>query len=306
MPHGRSAVAALVALALIAAPVTRAQVPAPREVVRLYPGLAPGPALTTAPESSEPAFGGPAVRNVVDPTLTVFRPAPGRAGGAAVIIAPGGGFRYLVIEREGNALARVLADHGVTAFVLKYRLDPTPANPRAAEAMVAAQDPDIMSMGVDARVAFYLATPGAREAMADGEAAVRLVRARAADFGLDPRHIGFIGFSAGGMIAAHLGVVDDPAARPDFLAAIYGALPPDAVVPLDAPPIFIAAASDDELIGPASLALYQAWRAADRDAELHVFHAGGHGFGMSPNGATSDHWIDDYLWWLRAEGIAVR
>jgi acetyl esterase/lipase len=172
--------------------------------------------------------------------------------------------------------------------------------------MLSARDPDIMAMGLDARIAGYYASPGAREAMGDAEAAVRLVRARAASWGVDPRRIAFLGFSAGGMLATHLGLIEDPAARPDFLAAIYGALPPDAVVPLGAPPIFIAVASDDELLGPASLAIYQAWRAAERDTELHAFRTGRHGFGMAALGGTSDHWLEEYLWWLRAEGIAVR
>lgn len=296
----------LAGLMLAAGQGAGAQTSSMREVVRLYAGPAPGPVLTSVPESVDAAFGVSAARNVVVPTLTVFRPAGPRGSGAAVIIAPGGGFRYLAMDHEGYDLARVLADRGLTAFVLKYRLDPTPADPRAAEAMLQAQDPQIMAMGLEARVAAYFASPGAREAMADAEAAVRLVRARAADWGLDPHRIGFLGFSAGGMLAAHLGLVDDPAARPDLVAAIYGALPPDAVVPLDAPPMFVAVATDDALLGPASLDIYKAWRDADRDAELHAFRTGGHGFGMAALGTTSDHWVEDYLWWLRAEGFGLR
>jgi acetyl esterase/lipase len=143
--------------------------------------------------------------------------------------------------------------------------------------------------------------------MADGAAAVAFVRAHAQALHISPQHVGFLGFSAGAVIAMHLALSPDPAARPDFAAAIYGAMPKGAVPPAGAPPLFLAVAADDKLVGPAgSLPIFEAWRAAGRDVELHIFQSGGHGFGLTAQGATSDHWIDDYLWWLEARGLLPR
>jgi acetyl esterase/lipase len=212
----------------------------------------------------------------------------------AIIIAPGGGFHHLSMSAEGYEAARVLADHGITAIVLKYRLNasaaPSHATPTVEGARPPPSDPNTSS--------------GARLAKMDGEAAVRFVRAHASAWNIAPGRVGFLGFSAGGVVALHAAVSADQAARPDFVASIYGPMPRDAVVPATAPPLFLAVAADDRLEGPAGiLPVFDAWRAAGRDVELHIFDAGGHGFGMTPQNTTSDHWIDEYLWWLQEKGL---
>lgn len=276
------------------------------EVRRLYPGPPPEAAPGQLREADDPLFGQPAVRNVVDPTLRVYRAYPALARGAVAIVAPGGGFKYLAIESEGDQVARALADHGVTALVLEYRLNPLPADAAAAEAQLQAGRVDGMRQSLADRVAGLYATEGAREAIADGEAAVRYVRAHASDLGVDPGRVVFVGFSAGAMIAMRLALSHDASSRPDLVASIYGAAPAGVPVPPDAPPLFLAVAADDRLLGPASDDIFQAWRAQGRDAELHVYRTGGHGFGMTHRNGASDHWLEEFLWWLDAEGVPVR
>jgi acetyl esterase/lipase len=141
-------------------------------------------------------------------------------------------------------------------------------------------------------------------AMADGEAAIRYVRAHAQALAINPAQVGVLGFSAGGVVALHVATSQDPQIRPDFAASIYGPAPEGAATPLDAPPLFLAVAGDDKLVGPSGiLPVYEAWRGAGRDVELHAYDAGGHGFGMTRQDKTSDHWIDEYLWWLGETGF---
>jgi acetyl esterase/lipase len=148
-------------------------------------------------------------------------------------------------------------------------------------------------------------TAGETQSVADAFQAMRVVRGHAAEWSLDPRKIGFIGFSAGAMLAVDVGTGYDAATRPDFIGAIYGALRAGHTVPADAPPLFVAAASDDNLLSGKSLPIYEAWRAARRPAELHIYERGGHGFGMARQGVTSDHWIDELEWWLEEHGLAA-
>jgi acetyl esterase/lipase len=269
-------------------------------VVRLYEGAAPGSEGEHPPEVSD----GRRIRNVSVPTLTIFRPSGRLTSDGAVIIAPGGGFVRLSIVNEGYDVATRLAEAGITAIVLKYRVDET-VLPGAGATTSPAPPPDqfdpvAFAKQVDARHD----TPGARQAMQDGASAVRLVRAHAVDWHIAADHVGFIGFSAGAAIAMHLALLADPLARPDFVAALYGSMPFGASVPAQAPPLFLAVAVDDSTVGPAgSLPIFDAWRRAGRDVELHIFQSGGHGFGMSRQNKTSDHWIDDYLWWLAARGL---
>lgn len=273
------------------------------EVVNLYPGAAPGSDGVHPPESND----GLRVRNVTTPTLAVFRPLSGAAGGTAIIVAPGGGFEHLSIVNEGYDVARRLADHGVTAIVLKYRLgDTAPRKPVAA----ADQGPrdaykSAPAQPLSERIDQQLSSPVARAASLDAANAVRYVRAHAAELRISPQHVGFIGFSAGAVLAMQLALSRDADIRPDFVASIYGAMDSHATAAPDAPPLFLAVALDDTLVGPdGSLPILRAWRAAGRDVELHLYQSGGHGFGMAVQHKTSDHWIDEYLWWLQARGLA--
>lgn len=244
-------------------------------------------------------------RNVVTPTLTLFRPAPERANGTAMIIAPGGAFHFLMIDHEGYDMARWLADLGVTTFVLKYRLARTPD----ADADLLAFRNELQSRLHDSRAGTRPpASPIIQEARLwgeeDGRQAIRFVREHAADWGIDPTRIGIGGFSAGGGVAMGAVMEHDAQSRPDFAAPIYAAYRDGLPVPADAPPLFIAIAHDDKSVSPVSAArLYEAWHQADKSAELHIFGNGAHGFGMGKAGFLSDPWADLFKSWLSAQGL---
>jgi len=241
-----------------------------------------------------------AVRNVREATLTPILPDPARATGAAVIVAPGGGFVMLSMESEGLSVARWLADHGIAAFVLKYRLRQTPADqPGFMKALVAVLARASGNKEGEERIA----TPD--EPAADAIAALKLVRARAGEWHIDPARIGLLGFSAGAMTA--LGVVEHsaPDTMPAFVAPIYGSMAP-IPVPADAPPLFTALALDDPLFGKMGYGLVQSWQAARRPAELHVYQSGGHGFGLGKPGTTSTSWIESFRLWLDTNGFLGR
>jgi acetyl esterase/lipase len=235
------------------------------------------------------------VRNVVNPALIPFPAKAGVATGAAVIIAPGGGFKFLSMDSEGYDVAKWLAARGVTCFVLKYRTESTPVD--LAEFQKA-----LASMFAGARNVAK-ALPGEERAVEDGLAAVRYVRSHAAEWQVDANRVGFMGFSAGGMTTSGVATRYDAASRPAFAGIIYGAMKTDAVIPADAPPAFILVAADDPLLANASYPIFKAWTDAHHKAELHVLQSGGHGFGMKPTNASVDHWIDAFYWWLQNNGL---
>lgn len=233
------------------------------------------------------------IRNVTQPTLTAYLPDPAAACGTAVIICPGGGWHCLAIYHEGVDVASWLTSHGIAAFILKYRLILTGDDfNREFEEVLAKSD--------------WLETvPAAIGALvlADGQQAVRLVRQRAAEWGIAADRIGLLGFSAGGMVATNVALTHDAASRPDFLAAIYTAPYADTPAPTDAPPLFALCAADDPMAAPLSLRLYSDWHAAGHPAELHIYAQGGHGFGMEKLGLPSDAWIERFRDWLQAQGL---
>lgn len=237
------------------------------------------------------------VTNVTKPSLMIYRPLPWTANGAAVVICPGGGFMALSINSEGIDVAEWLAAKGFTAFVLKYRLAHT---------------------GADATAEFQRLWNGDRQkfrdilaktvplSIADGLEAVIYVRKHASEWKVSPDKVGIIGFSAGGTVAAAVALQYSPQGRPTFAAPIYAAadMLKNDPVPADAPPIFLAAASDDQLgLAGDSVALYERWTAAHKSAELHMYARGGHGFGMRKQGLPSDHWIERFWDWIQMEGI---
>ena len=261
-------------------------------VIRLYPGRAPGSENWTQREHVKPmpSWFGRAAFNVTDPTLTVFAPEPGTANGMAMAICPGGGFVGLSIDNEGADVARWLAGRGVTCFMVKYRvLASPPGNPEAAYAGLTREE-------VAARVAQVLPL-----AHADALTVMRYVRANAGEYGIDPARIGIMGFSAGGTLTASVAFVHDAESRPDFVAPIYlqyhWAL--KAPAPTDGAPMFLAAASDDELwLGSHSVRLYTDWIDVGKSAELHMFARGRHGFAMREQGLPVDAWIERFWEWL--------
>lgn len=268
-----------------------------QDVVPLYPGTPPGSSPENYPEKEyfSKLWDTEVVSNVTKPTLTLFKPSAATKNGTAAVICPGGGFMALSITSEGTDVAKFLAERGVTTFVLKYRLAHTgeDATQEFASAFSNREQFDrTMSKVIPLSVA-------------DGVAAVTYVKQHAAEFGVSPDRVGIIGFSAGGVVAAGATLRPAPGGTPAFLAVIYGSASmfKDAV-PADAPALFIAAATDDNLgLAPDSVALYQKWVDAHKSAELHIYAKGGHGFGMRKHNIPTDHWIDRFTDWLQLQGF---
>jgi acetyl esterase/lipase len=266
------------------------ETPAQPDAIELGTGRLPD---ATVEESWHRQYGSMFARNVTVATLTPFLPDSSKASGAAVIVAPGGGFRVLSMENEGSDVARALAERGVAAFVLKYRLNQTPADLDAfARPSAPGTRPATRPSPADqaARIAPQIA---------DANAAFALVRGNAAKWHIDPDRIGMIGFSAGAMLTMAT-TLHSRDAKPAFIGNIYGPL--SAVdVPPDAPPLFAAIAADDPLF-PVNFGLIENWRKAKRPVEFHYYEQGGHGFGMYPKETTSTGWFDAYVKWLGMHG----
>jgi acetyl esterase/lipase len=270
---------------------------AAQDVLPLYPGTPPGSAQESYPEKEyfSKTWNAEVVANVTKPTLTVFKPSPESRNGTAVVICPGGGFMALSITSEGTDVAKYLAERGVTAFVLKYRLAHTGDDATQEFAAMFAEKQKFQEM-----LATVLPL-----SVADGLAAVNYVRQHASEWGVSSERVGIIGFSAGGTVAAGVAFRYAPEGRPAFVAPIYGAAAmfKDASVPGDAPPMFVVAATDDQLgLAPESVALYEKWTGARKSAELHMYAKGGHGFGMRKQNLPTDHWIDRFADWLQLQG----
>lgn len=235
----------------------------------------------------------PGVRNVNKPTLVPVLPA-GPSTGAAMIVAPGGAFLGLAIDHEGWQVARWLANNGIAAFVLKYRVLPTPRDNEQFRTENIA-----MRSGKAASFAPPGNTPA--EALADALAAIRHVREHADKYGIDPKRVGFMGFSAGGFLTRSVvehGGID----APDFAAPIY---PNMAAmnVPADAPPMFVLIAADDFLLmREQGLPLVDSYRTAGAPLEFHMLANGGHGFGLAhgTSGKASEDWTELLHRWMGA------
>ncbi len=314
---GLAAAAATPVSALALTPVSQAGAPAdPTETIRLWPQGAPGgERVTVTPvvteRSTDPAFHDRFARYTTDPILTVLRPE--RPNGASLLLIPGGGYKWAVVDKEGLDCARVFAAAGITCFVLRYRL---PGDGWAA--------------GPDAP-------------LQDAQRALRLVRARATADGLDPTRVAVLGASAGGHLAGMLTARTDPtyapvddadavSMRPDLSILLYpvatmsdpfvhagsrkemlGETPsPDAVARYslermdwtDRPPVFLLHAMDDEAVPVEnSLQLLTALKAAGVPAEAHLFQEGGHGFGIRLiAGRPAAVWPEMVLRWAARRG----
>jgi acetyl esterase/lipase len=233
------------------------------------------------------------VRNVVQPTLTPVLPA-GSSTGAAVIVAPGGGFLGLAIDTEGWQIARWLANHGIAAFVLKYRVLPTPPSLEIFEN-------EFNRMLRGEKVSFANPSDTPPEALADGMTALRYVRAHAEEFRVDPRRVGFMGFSAGGFLTRSV-IGNARGEMPAFGAPIY---PNMAAmdVPDNAPPLFVLIASDDFLLKRAGLGLLESWHTAGKPIEFHLVANGGHGFGLGRPGTSTQAWMELLYRWLEVNNF---
>lgn len=316
---GAAAAALLTAPAESGTPVWSPSLPDPSEIVPLWPGTPPGGegvnlTLTITERSTAPSeYRDRAATNIAIPTLSVFRPA--NPDGSAVLIAPGGGYSRVVLDKEGYEAARRLNESGVTAFILLYRL---PGEGWAHGADVPLQD---------------------------AQRAMRVIRAGATRFGIDGARLGVLGFSAGGHVAASLATrfgaavyasvdaADAQDARPAFAAMLYpviSMLKPVAheasrekllgkdasqalreayscqrLVGATTPPSFLCAAADDRDVPiENTLGMFASLRAAHVPAEMHIFEEGGHGFGIRlAAGKPAFYWPDLLLHWLAQHGI---
>lgn len=254
------------------------------QVVNVWLGVAPGSEKWTQKERTvENTPLGTVVFSVVTPTLTAYLPERAKVTGTGVIIAPGGAFVALAIDLEGNQVARWLQERGIAAFVLKYRI-----LEKHGEGIPAGMNMD--------EVGQY--------GIADGIQALKVVRQHATEWGLSPDKIGFMGFSAGAMVTSGTLLQKDAAARPSFAAMVYGG--PFGVmpaIPAKLPPMFLAWTQDDPQARQPIVKFYDALASAGHKPEVHIFSAGGHGFGLRKQGTSSDHWIDDLYFWLEAQGL---
>jgi len=261
--------------------------PANSQTVNLWPGVAPGSESWTHKEmtvADTPL--GAVVFNVVTPTLTAYLPDKSKATGAGVIIAPGGAFVALAIDLEGNEVARWLQQRGIAAFVLKYRI-----MEKKGQGIPAGMNMD----------------EAGKFGIADGIQAVKVVRDHSSEWGVAKDRIGFVGFSAGAMVASGVLLQTDAGARPNLVAMIYGG--PFGVMPAippKLPPMFMAWAQDDPLVLAPIVKFYDALKAAGHKPEVHIYGTGGHGFGMRKQNTSSDHWIDEFYYWLEAQGFTKR
>lgn len=272
-----------------------AQPPAGAVAIPVYGSKTPG---SPADEVETRLMGRETVtRNITFPTITPVFPRKGTANGTAVIVAPGGGFAMLSLQNEGWRVANALAERGVTAFVLKYRLNPTPRDDEGFNKQMMAI---FAAAGRSEGKQPELVNPGSDQ---DALAALRLIRARSGEWHLDPHRVGMIGFSAGAMTALRAVLsAPTPAERPDFFGYIYGPMA-RVDVPAEAPPMFAALAMDDPLFGNGDFSIASAWHAARRPVELHVYEGGGHGFGLGKPGTTSTGVIGQFLAWMDARGL---
>ncbi|HEY1021422.1 MAG TPA: alpha/beta hydrolase [Flavisolibacter sp.] len=265
-----------------------------QKVIRLYDGPAPGSETwnwqegetSNTPTKMKVAY------NVTQPTLTVF--TPDTPNGTAVILFPGGGGRVVNIENEGSKVADVLTKKGLTVFVLKYRVARSKTDDPWQETINSLKDTQAL------RKEMAAIRPLATN---DAVAALAYVQQHAAAYKIHPQKIGIIGFSAGGSMAIRLSTNKNQTARPNFVAFIYSVYNPVLYdpVPADAPPAFIACATDDALASPSnSTRLYDAWVGAGRPAELHIYGKGGHGLRSS---APAAEWLSRFADWLTTQGF---
>jgi endo-1,4-beta-xylanase len=253
--------------------------------VPLWPSGAPGSEGFTGKEVVD-ARG--MVSNIHNPTLTLYLPPKEEATGAAVVICPGGGHRYLAIDHEGHDAAKWLASIGVAGFVLKYRL---------ARAEGSTYKVDV-------------------HALEDGQRAIRMVRNRAQEWGVDPARVGMMGFSAGGEVTAlaatrfDAGVegatdpVDRLSSRPDFQVLVYPGIRVDTLnITKDTPPTFLISANDDRRPSRSNVDFYLALVQAGVPAELHIYARGGHGFGMRDRKVPVSSWTARLQEWMTDSGF---
>lgn len=241
-------------------------------------------------------WGDPMARNITTATLTPFLPDPEKANGAAVIVAPGGGFRWLSMGNEGWEVAEALAEQGIAAFVLKYRLHPTPKSlDDFSMWMSRSFSPPSESSDSTEQPARGLPQDLSNQ-LEDAEAAYTMIVNRADEWEIDIDRIGMIGFSAGAFLTIHTTLNSD-VVNLAFVGPIYGGMNP-VEVSKDAPPMFNVIATDDFLFN-SQFGIIDSWYKAGIPVEFHLYQNGGHGFGLGNPDRTSNQWFDTFIHWLR-------
>jgi acetyl esterase/lipase len=267
--------------------------------IPLYAGAAPGFENAAQKETWTNMNGEIWIRNIVRPTLTPYLPKKGKGNGAAVLVIPGGGFKFVSMSNEGTPIAQWLAARGIAAFVLKYRTEATPASEEefGKEMMAMFSRPPSTGSTTDRQF-----EPAVAIARADAQVALRMIRANAGKWGVDAKRVGMVGFSAGAMTTLATTLADDPTARPDFIAPIYGMMLPVSP-PANPQPMFAALASDDPLFNKQGFGLIESWQKAGGSVEFHYYQGGAHGFGSHKKGTTSDGWFDQFVAWMKVKGF---
>jgi acetyl esterase/lipase len=269
-----------------------------QKIIPLYNGVAPGSETWNWDEKQvdAPAIG-TVILEVSKPALVAFIPA--KPNGTAVIVAPGGAFHALAFDLEGATVAKRLNEKGITAFVLKYRLvRDDPAHPENSLMNLMAKKDFKKLDSINASIVPL--------AMQDGLTAVKYVRQHAAAYKIDPAKIGFMGFSAGGTVTMSVVYNATEESRPNFVAPVYAYERAiiGSTVPAAKTPIFLAAASDDDLgLATHSVHIYLKWLEANQPAELHMYESGKHGFGTKKQGLPVDSWMDRFGDWLQQHGL---
>jgi acetyl esterase/lipase len=255
-----------------------------------------------ASESWFRQWGDPMARNITTATLTPFLPEPDKANGAAVIVAPGGGFRWLSMGNEGWEVAEALANQGIAAFVLKYRLQPTPETLEDFKDWM--NRPRTPPQSSDSAGAQDAPPPPPRwdlsNQLDDAEAAYVMIVHQAEEWGVDIDRIGMIGFSAGAGLTMH-STLNSQTMNLAFIGPIYGGMGP-VEVPEDAPPMFNVIATDDFLFR-GQFGVIDSWYKAGIPVEFHLYQNGGHGFGLGNPDRTSNRWFDAFIHWLDVNGF---
>lgn len=280
-------------------------------VIDVWPGAAPGTENWSQKESSLqiPGIKHSIVRNVTKPTLTAFLPDRGKAKGTGVIVVPGGGFRVIDWDGEGVASALRLAEQGIAAFLLKYRVEATPGTdeellqgPLLPPPLPVGQRAPNVDLGPNCGGPNFqgVGAVARPHACADVRQAMKVLREKAGELGLRADRIGLLAFSAGTFASTELAIRNDASNRPSFVGLVYGGGTTEGrPVPKEAPPLFLAHAQNDSMLSSAkSLDLYSAWTQANLPVELHIYATGGHGFGGVRRGYATDHVIDAYTAWL--------
>lgn len=276
-----------------------------QQEIRLWPGKAPGTENWTIKESvvTSPG-GGTAIANVSDPTLTVYLPAKAQATGTAVIVAPGGGLRFLGMDPK---TVKFLNDKGIAAFVLKYRTLQSQARPGGGAPN--APGPSRVEMEIrNANANPVPDDPKATEvlhmAVADMQTALRLVRRNAKEWGVDTKKVGILAYSAGGGVAIGTALAPPGDAYPDFIISAFGPSLQDVVVPAHAPPLFMAVVQNHFNVTNGLVALFVKWKAANKPVELHVYDMGNPPLTIRPQGRPTEVWIERAYEWLQLHDFA--